>query len=70
MPIVQPKLKEGQSEEGDYNVTVSQAEPKMFWWNNQDEVADRNVCKYKNFMTCKPSYFTGKRPNWGYGLDI
>lgn len=61
MPIVEPELNEGHSEEGYYSRTVSQAKPQIFIGNNMDEGVDRNGCKYKNFMTCKPSCFTRKK---------
>lgn len=60
VPIVQPELNEGHSEEGDYSRTMSQVEPQMFRGNNTDEGVDKNGCKYKKFMTCKTSYFRGK----------
>ncbi|KAL7582700.1 hypothetical protein Lser_V15G42899 [Lactuca serriola] len=60
VPIVQPELNEGQSEEGNFNRTVSQTEPPVVRRNNQDEGIKRNGRKYKDSTTCKPSKFIGK----------
>jgi len=58
--IEQPELNEGQTEEGNYSGTVGQVNPPIVRQNNQDDEVERNGCKYKDFLTCKPSTFTGK----------
>ena len=60
MPIVQLEPNGEQSEHGTYSKTVSPAELQVVRRNNQYEGIKRNGCKYKDFMTCKPSTFTGK----------
>ena len=60
MPIEQPELNEGQSEEGNYSGTVGQADAPVIRRINQDDGVERNGCKYKDFLTCKLSTFTGK----------
>ena len=52
--IVQRKLEEEQSEEGNYSRNVSQAEPQVVRSNNPDVRIERNGCKYKEFMVAKP----------------
>ena len=58
--IEQPKLNEGQTEEGNYSGTVGQVNPPIVRQNNQDEEVERNGCKYKDFLTYKTSTFTRK----------
>ena len=45
MPIVQPELNEGQSEEGNYSQTVSQTEPKVVRKNQPNGGNDGCGCK-------------------------
>ena len=51
--VEQPKLDEGQLEEWNYSMIVSQAKPPVVRRNNQDERIERNECKYKDFTNCK-----------------
>lgn len=58
--VVQPELNEGKSEERNYSGTMSQVEPQVIRRNDTNEGADRNECKYKDFINFKPSSFTRK----------
>ena len=60
MPVEQPELNDGQLEEGNYSRSGGQTEPLVDRRNNQEEGVEKNGCKYKDFMTCKPSTFTRK----------
>ena len=42
MPVKQPELNDGQSEGGNYNGTVGQANPPIVRRNNQDDGDERN----------------------------
>ena len=54
VPIVQPELKDRQSEEGNYSRTVSQVEPRVARRNQPNGGNDGCGCKYKDFMASKP----------------
>ena len=60
MPIEQPELNEEHSEGGNFIGAVGQANPPLVRQNNHDGGIDGLGCKYKDFLTCKPSTFTGK----------
>ena len=60
VPIVQQEPILEQSEEGNYSRSVGQADPPVNRRNGQDDVVERNRCKYKDFLTCKRSTFIGK----------
>ena len=53
VPIVQPELKDRQSEEGNYSRTVSQVEPRVARRNQPNGGNDGSECKYKDFMAFK-----------------
>ena len=57
--IERPELNEGQTEEGNYNGTVGQANPPMVKQNHQDGGNDGRGCKYKDFMASKPPSLSG-----------
>ena len=56
----EPELNEGHSEGGNFSGSVGQANPPIVRQNNQNGRNDGMGCKYKDFLTCKPSTFTGK----------
>lgn len=60
MLIEQPELNERHSEGGNFSGTVGQANQILVRKNHQEGGIDGLGCKYKDFLTCKPSTFTGK----------
>ena len=54
IPVEQPELNEGQSEEGNNSGTIGQANPPIVRRNNHDGGNDGRGCKYKDFMASKP----------------
>ena len=78
-PVVQLNLNKEQSEEGNYNWTVSQAETRLVWRTNPDRRAGQDGCKYKDFKGSNPPSLSGSRtpiefrtgsPRWKWYLRV
>ena len=62
MPIEKPDLNMKQSKEGNYSMTISQAEPQVVRRDNPERKNEGNdgcKCKYKDFMGAKPPNLSG-----------
>lgn len=70
VPVMQPKLNEEKSEEGNYSRTMSHMEPQVVRRNNPELEIKKRRCKYWDFTICKSSTFSRKECDGGYGLDL
>ena len=59
IPVEQPELNDGQSEEGNYSRTISQVEPTVAERNNLKKEVNRDERMYKNFLGTKPPSLPG-----------
>ena len=58
--VEEPELNEGHSEGGNFSGSIGQANPPIVRQDNHEGRNDGMGCKYKDFLTCKPSTFNGK----------